>query len=123
MKHHVLMVVAQKAVLISVIFRRALQMSETARRKRVLLGVTGSVAAVKYPILALELLKQYDVKVVLTKGAQLMNAATIAYDSLSWDAYRANVTSGNIIEHVDDDEWRGYSDVGKHPVLHIDVRG
>lgn len=91
------------------------------RRCRVLLGVTGSVAAVKYPELTLRLLEFCDVKVVLTKGAELMRAATMAYNPAAWARLEAEAQRGVTVTHVDADEWSGYVDVGRDAVLHIDV--
>ena len=46
--------------------------ANTGRRRRILLGITGSVAAVKGPEIALRLARDsgMDVKVILTRGGQ-----------------------------------------------------
>jgi len=63
--------------------------SHSSKRKpRILLGVTGSVATVKIPQLALCLIEQLhvDVRIVLTHGAQYFwNSSVKTYDPISWE--------------------------------------
>ncbi len=92
-----------------------------SRRPNILLGVTGSVAAVKFPKLVLELREFAEVRVVLTKGALAMMNAVESYDVAAYRAYRASVEAGDVLQYTDADEWDGYKDVGKDPVLHIQV--
>lgn len=61
------------------------------RKPRILLGVTGSVATVKIPQLALRLIEQLhvDVRIVLTHGAQYFwNTSVKTYDPISWERLR-----------------------------------
>jgi hypothetical protein len=111
-------------------------------RPRVLLGVAGSVAAVKGPSLALQLeAAGYDVRVVLTSRGEHFWKLTASYDAESWAAIGAAPgahTQGLKPEFVkalktvttpgvqcilrDADEWDAYSTVKVDPVLHIEVR-
>jgi hypothetical protein len=88
----------------------------------ILVGVTGSVAAVKYPELVLGLLKFGEVRVILTKGAVAMRRAIESYDPVSHAALADLVRAGTVMEYVDEDEWEDYCDVGTDPVLHVQVR-
>lgn len=106
------------------------------RRPRILLGVTGSVAAVKGPELACSLARDADVCVLVTRGGQNFMSKAKEYDAKSWDEFTtwtekdADETSsgenteegnGSIIMHSADDEWKGWKRLGD-PVLHIDLR-
>jgi phosphopantothenoylcysteine decarboxylase len=91
------------------------------RKSRILLGVTGSVAAVKFPQIVLKLNEFADVRVVLTNGALHMMEAVKAYDLEGFAAYTALVSTAAVLQYTDPDEWDGYKDVGKDPVLHIQV--
>lgn len=57
------------------------------RRIRVLLGVTGSVAAVKAPELVVQLCQFATVKVVLTSGGRNFWDKAIGYDSAAWASF------------------------------------
>jgi hypothetical protein len=59
---------------------------ENKRRHRVLLGITGSVAAVKGPELAVKLLRDLhvDVRVLLTRGGFNFWNKAQEYDPLHW---------------------------------------
>lgn len=61
-------------------------MTTTPRRPRILFGVTGSVAAVKAPEIALKLVKHLDaeVKIILTKGGDNFWNKAKDYDPLNW---------------------------------------
>ncbi|CAH8852893.1 unnamed protein product [Trichobilharzia szidati] len=80
--------------------------SETAKNKKLLLGVTGSVAAIKIPNL-IEKLQQlgFEIRLVVTKNA--LNF--ISVNSLSIPVY------------TDDDEWSSWKEHGDS-VLHIQLR-
>jgi hypothetical protein len=78
------------------------------RRPRVLLGITGSVAAVKGPELAVKLLRdlQVDVRVLLTRGGSNFWNKAREYDPLHWDELEKFLcsdpqcsTEGTIIIH------------------------
>ncbi|GAB4814253.1 hypothetical protein N2152v2_001299 [Parachlorella kessleri] len=78
------------------------------RRPRVLLGVTGSVATIKLPILARLLLQECDVIVVTTKASRYF----FQEEQLPPDC---RPVLG------DEDEWRQWGQVGD-PVVHIELR-
>ena len=79
------------------------------RTPRVLLAATGSVAAVKVPLLAAELLRRgAEVRVCATQRA-------LAF----FDA--ASVRASGVEVLTDEDEWGAWKRVGD-PVLHIELR-
>jgi hypothetical protein len=57
------------------------------RRVRVLLGITGSVAAIKGPELAVRMVEEIgvDVKIILTRGGENFWIKAQAYHPQSWD--------------------------------------
>ena len=61
-------------------------MSATGKRPKILLGVTGSVAAVKAPEIAVRLVAECDamVKVLLTMGGQNFWNKAAEYDPIHW---------------------------------------
>lgn len=60
-------------------------MPPLARRKRILLGVTGSVATVKVPEIIVALIHQgCDVWTLLTRGAEQFWAQAATYNPSSW---------------------------------------
>ena len=66
-----------------------------ARRPRLLLGVTGSVAAVKWEALALALHAHFDLRVVLTEaGARFHPEAYAAESHAAWEALLASCAGG-----------------------------
>lgn len=114
------------------------------RRPRILLGITGSVAAVKGPKLALLLAKEVkaDVKVILTRTAEKYfwkeDKVVATYDIDSWREFSAATSSnasvdndeqhgdwreseGRISLHYSDEEWTNYTSL-QDTVLHIDIR-
>lgn len=107
--------------------------SDTARprRPRVLLGVTGSVAAIKAPMLCEQLLRFADVRVVLTSAARHFlppNAAP--YGGESGSAPAADADNDPLSAAfppqarpvlLDAHEWRDWRRVGD-PVTHIELR-
>ena len=70
------------------------------RKARILLGVTGSVATVKVPELAVKLTQRLnvDVRIVLTNGAQYFwENAVEEYDPLHWkEMNRITTLSSNV---------------------------
>ena len=84
------------------------QQGQPRRRPRVLLGATGSVAAIKLGQLASALLEFADVRVVATAGACHF------FEESALPAAALPVLG-------DDDEWRAWRRVGD-PVLHIELR-
>jgi len=116
--------------------------STAAATHRVVLGVTGSVAAVKGPRLALALAKAgCQVRVVLTARGEHFWRLAETYDPESWKAVgevpgaihpcsaeqvarllRAGGADGEVQAVLrDQDEWDAYATVKKDPVLHIEV--
>ncbi len=91
-----------------------------SRPMKLLLGVTGSVAAVKFADLIAKLRTFAEVKVVVTKTGQTMMALAEGYDKAAWDAVRALEPPVPVL--TDADEWEPYHVVGKDTVLHIEVR-
>jgi Flavoprotein len=57
------------------------------RRPRILLGVTGSVAAVKAPEIAVRLCRECDadVKILLTRGGENFWTKAESYDPINWN--------------------------------------
>ena len=69
------------------------------RRRRILLGISGSVAAVKGPEIALRLARDsgMDVKVILTRGGQSFWEKAKEYNETIWgqmEKYRTDTNSG-----------------------------
>lgn len=112
--------------------------TQAKKRPRILLGVTGSVAAVKGPELACSLARdlQADVCVLVTRGGENFMSKAKEYDVKSWDDFSTwtekvadeqssgaaeGSEKGSIIVHSADDEWKGWKRLGD-PVLHIDLR-
>ncbi len=59
------------------------------RRRRVLVGVTGSVAAVKSPLVALKISTELDAEVIvlLTRAGQTFWTKAETYDPCSWNEF------------------------------------
>lgn len=69
-------------------------------RRNVLVGVTGSVAAVKGPEICLQLLElNYKVKVLLTQGGAHFWKKAEEYDPTSWNALQEKIEEQKIIIH------------------------
>ena len=88
------------------------------RRPRILLGITGSVAAVKGPKLALRLANELkaDVKVVLTRTVEQYfwkeGRAVSSYDVDSWREFNDVVDISPLISGeacIEDDDWKSSS--------------
>ncbi|GMH43842.1 hypothetical protein BSKO_11776 [Bryopsis sp. KO-2023] len=85
-------------------------MESLGRRPRILLGVSGSVAAIKAPELSEALLEFADVKVVVTKAAshffnelQMSGAVgPLLTDEGEWKSWRAK---GDAVMHIDLRNW------------------
>merc|ERR1740124_1246 len=97
---------------------------------RVLLGITGSIAAVKGPELAVRLVKElgFEVKVLLTRGGSNFWGKAKDYDRKRWDELQSMILSSNeddgdkkVVIYSYDDEWKDYTQIGDS-VLHIDLR-
>lgn len=91
------------------------------RRPRVLLGVCGSVAAVKLPELAMRLSASAEVRLMLTaSGKHFVENVAPSYNPAVWEKWLRMKHLFPVFE--DKDEWAGYTDVGTDSVLHIEVR-
>ncbi|GLD99974.1 hypothetical protein PINS_up008702 [Pythium insidiosum] len=89
------------------------------RKPRILLGVSGSVAAVKAPELALRLHAFADVRVVVTASAEFFLARAKEYDAEHAARFEAARDAIPVIR--DADEWAAWNVVGD-PVVHIDLK-
>ncbi|GAQ80769.1 phosphopantothenoylcysteine decarboxylase [Klebsormidium nitens] len=85
----------------------ATEPKERVGRPRILLGASGSVAAIKLHIITAELVEKADVRIVLTKAALHF-------------VKREDLPSGVPI-YTDEDEWATWSKIGDD-VLHIELR-
>ena len=65
--------------------------------RRILLGVTGSVAAVKAPEIALRLSREFDaqVRILLTSGGQNFWDKAHEYDPRSWEQLQRSLNKGD----------------------------
>ncbi|VEU37635.1 unnamed protein product [Pseudo-nitzschia multistriata] len=109
------------------------------RRPRILFAVTGSVAAVKGPEIAVRLVRELDsdVRILLTRGGENFWSKARDYNLQYWDTLQGLLrSSGSEGENNDgngkcseprisvcyaDDEWKEWKKLGD-PVLHIDLR-
>jgi len=94
------------------------------RRPRVLLGVCGSVAAVKACELASRLLEEcvMDVRVVWTGGGRyFLERVSKDYNEESFQNYSHLIESEEVGSYYDADEWH-YRSVSGDPVVHIELR-
>ena len=102
------------------------------RHPRVLLGVTGSVAAVKAPELACRLIEECDahVKIVLSEGGRNFWEKAHEYDAIHWQRLQdyllvqssTHDTTKNALQVIAAvDEWNAWNRLGD-PVLHIELR-
>eukprot|EP00586_Coscinodiscus_wailesii_P017405 CAMPEP_0172496644 /NCGR_PEP_ID=MMETSP1066-20121228/90644_1 /TAXON_ID=671091 /ORGANISM="Coscinodiscus wailesii, Strain CCMP2513" /LENGTH=253 /DNA_ID=CAMNT_0013269039 /DNA_START=99 /DNA_END=857 /DNA_ORIENTATION=+ len=125
-----------------------LSSSTHPQHPKILLGVTGSVAAVKAPALALNLCHTLsaDVRILLTRGGKHFWDRAISYDAHSWHEMSQRVVpsfnddhcfnrdtaadgtsssketrSGRIVINDSEDEWHSWNEIGDD-VLHISVR-
>ena len=89
------------------------------RRLNILLGVSGSVASVKGPELAIKLSKVANVKVIMTQRGKYFWNLTETYNKEMFDLFN---TMENIQVYEDKDEWDVYKVVGKDEVVHIELR-
>ncbi|KAG7362102.1 phosphopantothenoylcysteine decarboxylase [Nitzschia inconspicua] len=103
---------------------------ETGQRKpRVLLALTGSVAAIKGPELAVRIAEEHNaaVKILLTRGGQHFWDKAEVYNPLYWKKlqdmmmFHGEMDTSHISIHDADDEWKGWQKLGD-AVLHIELR-
>jgi len=103
-----------------------LQTTPQRRHVKVLLGATGSVAAVKVPELAVAVLAAFpggttEVRVVATRTGSRFLAKAAEYDADAYGAFRAALSEGRCRVISDDDEWSAWQRLGD-PVTHIALR-
>lgn len=102
------------------------------RRPRILLGVTGSVAAVKGPELVLCMVRTLgaDVKVLMTKGGEHFWNKSKDYNPSIWNEFQIelkksqsqiNHNTTTIQLHFATEEWSDWNKLGDS-VLHIEIR-
>mmetsp|Transcript_48542 Transcript_48542/g.146422 ORF Transcript_48542/g.146422 Transcript_48542/m.146422 type:complete len:254 (-) Transcript_48542:861-1622(-) len=111
------------------------------RRPRILFGVTGSVAAVKGPEIAVRLARdlEADVTIILSRGGMNFWTKAEEYDPVGWNKYMELVDQSSSLQeeclndgkdqireqlvllHGPDDEWKNWNRLGDS-VLHIDLR-
>ncbi|KAG6609522.1 Phosphopantothenoylcysteine decarboxylase [Phytophthora cinnamomi] len=97
-----------------------------ARRPRVLLSASGSVATVKVPEIAVRLSQTAEVSVVLTKSADFFLQRARDYDAKAWVEFDAATQlpdgeRGRIAVVRDEDEWEAWNVVGDS-VRHIELK-
>lgn len=120
-----------------------ISINKKARCPNILLGITGSVAAVKGPEVAMSLKKQLNANVVvlLTSGGENFWDKAEDYNSTIWQQYSNDfrqqdrglnnndsliiLPTGEESRHIPEiraeDEWKGWNKMGD-PVLHIQLR-
>jgi phosphopantothenoylcysteine decarboxylase len=84
----------------------------TQQRTKILVGVTGSVAAIKVPEL---------VTLLLDRGCEVRVIFTTHGSSFLKDSERADLASRGVTMYTDETEWSAWSQKGD-PVLHIELR-
>ncbi|CAJ1952424.1 unnamed protein product [Cylindrotheca closterium] len=90
----------------------------------ILLAVTGSVAAIKCPEIAVRLVKECkaNVKVLLSQGGKNFWDKSKGYNEEYWDLLLEEVNNSESVSIIHaDDEWKEWNQLGD-PVLHIDLR-
>jgi phosphopantothenoylcysteine decarboxylase len=92
----------------------------SGRRKRCLIGCSGSVACLKVPEISLILSREkYDVCIVVTVNGKFFLDKAKDYNKEKWNAF---VNQGGLNWIVEDkDEWNSWSRIGD-PVIHIELR-
>jgi phosphopantothenoylcysteine decarboxylase len=100
-------------------------MTKNARKPNVLLAVTGSVAGIKGPELAVRIHQDCNatVRVLLTKGGTKFWDKGKGYNRHYWDSMieLSSGEDGPISVFGASDEWEEWNEVGD-PVMHIDLR-
>lgn len=88
----------------------------------IILGVTGSVAAVKAPELAIKILQEIPdaaLELILSVGGKHFWDRAASYDPTSWQ--RLSDFTDRITIHQAQDEWQSWNVLGD-PVAHIELR-
>uniref|UniRef100_A0A7S0L099 Flavoprotein domain-containing protein n=1 Tax=Asterionellopsis glacialis TaxID=33640 RepID=A0A7S0L099_9STRA len=102
----------------------------TTARTNLLLGITGSVAAIKGPEIVVKLLstQQYNIQVLLSEGGHHFWKKAPEYDSTYWSRFQSYMNNDNddsddnyLKIHTAQDEWKNWNSMGDS-VLHIELR-
>ncbi|KAL7564780.1 hypothetical protein ACA910_021043 [Epithemia clementina (nom. ined.)] len=105
----------------------------TEKKRNILLGVAGSVAAVKAPEIAVCLCRDHpninnnnniSIKILLTAGARNFWEQSRQYNEYWWAEMQKelDVSSSPRIQVLhSEDEWRSWNELGD-PIMHIDLR-
>jgi len=94
-----------------------------ASAHRILLGVCGSVAAVKWAQLVLALSPLGEVRVIITRAAAFfVGSPTGEYDAASVTRVEELQRAGRCRVYRDEDEWGSYTTVHRDAVLHVELR-
>lgn len=90
---------------------------------KILLAVTGSVAAIKSPEIAVRLVRELNatVQVLLTVGGKNFWEKSIGYDEQHWESFIQEQEKGTITILYAQDEWNDWNELGDD-VLHINLR-
>jgi len=95
------------------------------RKPNVLLAITGSVAGIKGPELAVKIHQECNarVRVLLTRGGSFFWHKAGSYSQYYWDVMvdLCNGEDPPISIIGSSDEWKGWNELGD-PVLHVDLR-
>lgn len=84
--------------------------NEHQRRSRILFAVTGSVAAVKGPEIAVRLVKElgFDVRILLTHGGENFWSKAKDYNQQYWNSLQYLLSEGEeniaVVDNDDDDD-------------------
>lgn len=122
------------------------QKQQPQHKRRILLGVTGSVAAIKCPELAVRFCREQNahVKIILTQAGEHFWHKSADYNPTAWQEFQSilaltsdDITNNNNINNTNEnanrneinqitmyrseDEWKGWDALGD-PVLHIELR-
>jgi phosphopantothenoylcysteine decarboxylase len=89
------------------------------RRPRIIVGLTGSVATVKWASLASSIAQFADVCVIVTRHATHFTKLSHGYDAAAWAALQQQQ---GVAVVGDEDEWSHYHTVGHDEVVHIELR-
>ena len=97
--------------------------NDTTIIMKILLAVTGSVAAIKSPEIAVRLVRELNatVQVLLTVGGKNFWEKAIAYDGQYWESLIEEQERGTITILYAQDEWNDWNELGDD-VLHINLR-
>ncbi|KAK8802139.1 hypothetical protein WA158_006533 [Blastocystis sp. Blastoise] len=93
-------------------------METTQRKPNILVGVCGSVAAVKIPEIILCLSEFANIKVLISKSAEHFLACSKEYNPSVYNTFEEKKYE----LYYDCDEWNNYNHVKSDKVLHVELR-